>query len=66
MPATRDPPHRGHPHRTAPGAGAFGSFTVTADISLYCSAYVFAGIGRSTPVFVRFSTDAGERGAADA
>jgi len=50
----------------AKGAGAFGSFTVTADISRYCSADVFAGIGRSTPVFVRFSTVAGERGAADA
>jgi len=50
----------------AKGAGAFGSFTVTADISRYCCADVFAGIGRSTPVFVRFSTVAGERGAADA
>ncbi|PWR24144.1 catalase [Zavarzinia aquatilis] len=50
----------------AKGSGAYGSFTVTADISRYTKARVFDGIGRKTPVFVRFSTVAGERGAADA
>ncbi|MDH2434081.1 catalase [Pokkaliibacter sp. MBI-7] len=50
----------------AKGAGAYGRFTVTADISRYSKAAVFAGVGKETPVFVRFSTVAGERGAADA
>jgi catalase len=48
------------------GSGAFGKFTVTGDVSKYTKAKVFAGIGRDTEVFVRFSTVAGERGAADA
>ncbi|MDR1713842.1 MAG: catalase [Coriobacteriales bacterium] len=50
----------------AKGSGAFGTFTVTNDISRYTCASVFAGVGKQTPVFVRFSTVAGERGAADA
>ena len=50
----------------AKGAGAFGTFTVTGDISRYSRARVFDTIGKRTPVFVRFSTVAGERGAADA
>jgi len=50
----------------AKGSGAFGKFTVTGDVSKYTKAKVFAGIGRDTEVFVRFSTVAGERGAADA
>jgi catalase len=50
----------------AKGAGAYGTFTVTGDIKYYSSASVFDGIGKTTPVFVRFSTVAGERGAADA
>lgn len=50
----------------AKGAGAYGSFTVTADISRYTRASLFAEVGRQTPVFLRFSTVAGERGAADA
>ncbi|KRG70564.1 catalase [Pseudoxanthomonas dokdonensis] len=50
----------------AKGSGAYGSFTVTHDISRYTCAHLFAEIGRRTPVFVRFSTVAGERGAADA
>lgn len=50
----------------AKGSGAFGKFTVTHDISRYTRANLFNEIGRETPVFVRFSTVAGERGAADA
>ncbi|WP_341668227.1 catalase [Alcaligenes sp. SDU_A2] len=49
----------------AKGSGAFGTFTVTHDISQYSMAKVFKP-GSSTPVFVRFSTVAGEAGAADA
>lgn len=50
----------------AKGSGAYGTFTVTHDISRYTKARLFADIGKQTPVFVRFSTVAGERGAADA
>jgi catalase len=50
----------------AKGSGAFGTFTVTHDISTYTKAKVFSEIGKKTDVFVRFSTVAGERGAADA
>lgn len=50
----------------AKGSGAFGNFTVTADVTPYTCASVFAEIGKKTDVFVRFSTVAGERGAADA
>jgi catalase len=50
----------------AKGAGAHGSFTVTHDITRYTRAKIFAGIGKQTPMFARFSTVAGERGAADA
>ena len=50
----------------AKGSGAFGTFTVTHDVKKYCKAKVFSDIGKKTEVFVRFSTVAGERGAADA
>ncbi len=50
----------------AKGSGAYGVFTVTHDITQYSKAKLFSGIGKETPVFVRFSTVAGERGAADA
>ncbi|MDE2519318.1 MAG: catalase [Methanocorpusculum sp.] len=49
----------------AKGSGAYGTFTVTHDISQYTKAKVFQP-GTTTEVFVRFSTVAGERGAADA
>lgn len=49
----------------AKGSGAYGSFTVTHDITRYTRAKLFAGIGRRTEVFVRFSTVGGERGSAD-
>ena len=50
----------------AKGSGAFGTFTVTHDITQYSKAHLFGKIGQQTEVFVRFSTVAGERGAADA
>ncbi|GAB1483396.1 catalase [Treponema sp.] len=50
----------------AKGSGAFGNFTVTHDISKYTKAKIFAAVGKKTDLFVRFSTVAGERGAADA
>ena len=50
----------------AKGSGAFGTFTVTRDISRYTKAKIFSQIGKETPMFARFSTVAGERGAADA
>jgi catalase len=50
----------------AKGAGAFGTFTVTHDITRYSKAKIFSEIGKVTPMFARFSTVAGERGAADA
>src|ERR1700710_2000729 len=50
----------------AKGAGAYGTFTVTHDITAHTKAKLFGEIGKQTPMFVRFSTVAGERGAADA
>ena len=50
----------------AKGSGAFGSFTVTHDITQYSKAALFSEVGKQTDMFVRFSTVAGERGAADA
>ena len=50
----------------AKGAGAFGTFTVTHDITRYTRAKMFSRIGKQTEMFVRFSSVAGERGAADA
>lgn len=50
----------------AKGSGAFGTFSVTHDITRYTKAKIFATIGKKTDLFMRFSTVAGERGAADA
>lgn len=50
----------------AKGSGAYGTFTVTHDISKYTKAKLFSEVGKKTDMFVRFSTVAGERGAADA
>lgn len=50
----------------AKGSGAFGHFTVTNDITDYTKAAIFSEVGKKTDCFVRFSTVAGERGAADA
>ena len=56
------------PERTvhAKGWGAYGSFTVTQDISRYTRARIFEKIGKRTELVARFSTVAGELGAADA
>ena len=50
----------------ANGSGAFGTFTVTQDITRYTAAKIFSAVGMQTEMFARFSTVAGERGAADA
>jgi catalase len=50
----------------AKGSGAYGTFSVTHDITQYTKAKIFSEIGKQTDLFVRFSTVAGERGAADA
>lgn len=50
----------------AKGSGAFGTFTVTNDITEYTCAKIFSEVGKQTEMFARFSTVAGERGAADA
>ncbi|MGV8942411.1 MAG: catalase [Lysobacter sp.] len=50
----------------AKGSGAFGTFTVTHDISKYTRAKIFSAVGKQTEMFARFTTVAGERGAADA
>ncbi len=50
----------------AKGSGAFGTFTVTQDITKWTKAAIFSKVGKQTEMFARFSTVAGERGAADA
>ncbi|HEX7303057.1 catalase [Lentzea sp.] len=50
----------------AKGSGAFGTFTVTGDLTAYTSAALFSAAGNQCEMFTRFSTVAGERGAADA
>jgi catalase len=50
----------------AKGSGAYGTFTVTHDVTRYTKARLFSEVGKQTPIFSRFSTVAGERGAADA
>ena len=56
------------PERTmhAKGSGAHGELVVTNDITKYTKADMFSKVGKKTPLFLRFSTVAGERGAADA
>lgn len=50
----------------AKGGGAYGTLTVTNDITKYTKAKIFSEVGKKTEMFARFSTVAGERGAADA
>jgi len=50
----------------AKGSGAFGTFRVTKNISRYTRAKLFEKVGKKTELFARFTTVAGERGAADA
>jgi catalase len=56
------------PERTvhAKGWGAHGTLTITNDLSRYTRANVFSAVGKQTPMLARFSTVAGEQGAADA
>ncbi|GGA17698.1 vegetative catalase [Paenibacillus marchantiophytorum] len=49
----------------AKGAGAHGYFEVTQDLTSYTKASLFAEVGKRTPLFVRFSTVAGENGSSD-
>jgi catalase len=49
----------------AKGTGAFGTFTVTHDISQYTRAKIFNKIGKQTKLLIRFSTVGGEKGSAD-
>jgi len=50
----------------AKGSGAYGTFTCTGDITRYTKAAIFSKVGKKTECLLRFSTVAGERGAADA
>lgn len=50
----------------AKGAGAYGYFEVTADVSKWTKAKFLSEVGKKTDVFVRFSTVGGEKGSADA
>jgi catalase len=56
------------PERTvhAKGSAAYGTLTITNDISKYTRAAALSKVGKKTEAFLRFSTVAGERGAADA
>ncbi|KKP52814.1 MAG: Catalase [candidate division TM6 bacterium GW2011_GWF2_33_332] len=49
----------------AKGTGAFGTFTVTHDITQYTKAKIFSKIGKQTNLFARFSIVGGEKGGAD-
>lgn len=49
----------------AKGSAAFGTFTVTHDITKYTKAKIFSSIGKETKMILRFSTVGGERGSAD-
>jgi catalase len=50
----------------AKGAGAYGYFELTSDVSSYTKGKFLAQVGKKTDVFVRFSTVGGEKGSADA
>src|SRR5499426_1385934 len=50
----------------AKGSAAYGTLTITKDVSQYTRAKLFSAVGKKTETFLRFSTVAGERGAADA
>jgi catalase len=50
----------------ARGSAAYGTFTVTADVTQWTSARFLSAVGKETECFVRFSTVAGGRGAPEA
>jgi catalase len=45
----------------AKGSAAYGTFTVTKDITRYTKAKIFSKVGKKTECLLRFSTVAGER-----
>ena len=49
----------------AKGSGAHGVMEVTEDVTKFTKAAFLSKVGKKTPLFLRFSTVAGERGAAD-
>lgn len=49
----------------AKGAGAYGYFEVTNDLSKYTCASFLSAVGKKTDIFARFSTVGGGRGSAD-
>jgi catalase len=49
----------------AKGSGAYGTFTVTSDITRYTRAKIFDTVGKKTRLLIRFSTVGGEKGSAD-
>ena len=49
----------------AKGYGAYGTFTVTKEISNLTCAKIFSQVGKTTEMFSRFSTVGGEAGSAD-
>jgi catalase len=49
----------------AKGAGAFGHFEVTHDVTEYTCAGFLSKVGKETELFARFSTVGGEKGSAD-
>ncbi len=49
----------------AKGSGAFGTVTVTHDISKYTKLKLFNNIGKETKMLLRFGTIGGEKGSAD-
>jgi catalase len=48
----------------AKGSAAYGTLTITRDITQYTKAMVFSQLGRKTECFLRFSTVEGERNTA--
>jgi catalase len=49
----------------AKGTGAFGTLTITNDISGYTRAKLFSKVGNQCRMMIRFSTVGGEKGSAD-
>ncbi len=49
----------------AKGVGAYGTLTITGDISAYTRAKLFDEVGTTCTLFARFSTVVGESGSAD-
>ena len=47
----------------AKGSAAYGTLTITQDISRFSKARLFSRVGNKAEVLLRFSTVAGERGA---